>query len=126
MQNNLSLTLRQIDDAGEMLSRRVFAASDTAPVVGEWRSGLLVSTGSVSISLPYTQIRQCLVRNTHGSAVITVGWTPTTGASGPVVVLGPSDCISFWNQNTGATYGISALTLTSTVLNADYELFLGG
>jgi hypothetical protein len=122
----LSTTLQQLDDEGQTIARRQTSYSDTDPSVGENRVGLLTDTSEATISLPITQPRQVAITNTHASAKITVKWTPTGVAKVTIIILGPGDGIAFWNQNTGATYGISALYLTSDVANATYELFIGG
>lgn len=125
-QNNLSLTLQQLDANGVTLTRRVETFSDTAPTVGEFRVGLLTDTNEATISLPTAQIRQVLLKNTHTSGKITVKWTPNGGAKVTILIVGPGDGIAFWHQATGATYGLSLLTLTTDVSNTTYELFLGG
>lgn len=125
--NSLTTTIQQLDANGFVLSRRVTTSIDTAPIVGDFRGlGLLPTTGATTINLPTAQVRQILLTNTHASAKITVTWTPTTGASVVAGIIGPGDTIGLWNQATGATYGISALSLTSDTTNATYELFLGG
>lgn len=125
-QNNITFSLQQLDANGETLARRTWTSSDAAPTVGEFRQGSLVDTAQATISLPATQIRQLALRNTHASATITAVWTPTTGSSGTVLVLGPNDTIAFVNENTGATYGLSSLKLTASASGTPYELFLGG
>lgn len=126
-QNVLSVTIQQIDDNGQTLARQVETITDTAPIVGDYRGlGLLTTTGSTSITLPTAQVRQLWLRNTHASAKITVTWTPTTGSTATILVLGPNDVIGFWHQSTAATYGVSALSLQSDTINATYQMFLGG
>lgn len=126
-QNILSVTLQQLDGTGATLARRVETITDSAPLVGDFRGlGLLPTTSLTAITLPTAQVRQLWLRNTHATAKVTVTWTPNGGASAVTLILGPNDAIGFWHQATSASYGISALSLTSDTLNATYELFLGG
>lgn len=126
-QNNVTLTIQQLDATGTTVARRVFTSSDTAPTVGEWREGNLINNSLTSISLPVAQVRQVLIRNTHATATITVTWTPNGGASAVAGVIGPGDELSMWSQATGASYGISALSLQSSAAsNTTFEMFLGG
>jgi hypothetical protein len=125
--NVLSLSVQQFDDLDNTLARRVATVTDSSPSAGDFRGkGILTTTSITSIGLPIAQSRQVYVRNTHASAKITVTWTPTTGASATICVLGPGDAIALWSQTTGSTYGISALSLTADITNATYETFVGG
>lgn len=127
-QNNLTLTLQQLDDSGNILARKSQTVSDTDPTIGEWRVGNLPSTAQVTVGLSglITQVRQVLIKNTHASAHITVVWTPNGGTEATVLILGPGDIISFWHTNTGDDFGISSLKLTTDTVNTPYELFIGG
>jgi hypothetical protein len=124
--NNFTSTIQQLDDVGATLARATVTVSDVDPTVGELRAGYLVDTNEATISLPFTQIRQFQLKNTHASAKITVKWTPTTGASATILILGPGDVVAFWHSVTGATYGFSQLKLTSDTAAATYSLYLGG
>lgn len=127
-QNALTWTLQQLDGSGNTLARRVTTITDTAPTTGDYRgSGSLPDNSAHTITLPTTQIRQLYIKNNHSSANITVAWTPNGGASATILVIGPGATLGFWDPNTGSSYGISALTLTSSTNAATpYELFLGG
>lgn len=126
-QNNLTLNLQQLDANGVTQARRSIFSTDNTPSVGDYTGrGLLTSTSLTTLTLPATQIRQILFTNTHISAKITVTWTPTTGSSAVIGVIGPGDVIALWNQTTGTTYGISQMKLQSDTANATFELFLGG
>ena len=126
-QNNLTLTLQQLDGSGNILARKTETVSNTAPVAGEWRVGNLPTTAQATISFTGlgSQVLQLLLKNTHASAKVTVVWTPTTGAEATALIIGPGDIIGFWHTNTGATYGISSLKLTADTTNTTFELFLG-
>lgn len=127
IQNNLSITLQELDVNGQVTTRRVFTVSDTAAVVGEFRSGVLVDTNQVTITVPTTQPRQILFKNTHASAKITVVWTPYGGAEATINKVGPGGIIALWDATAAATgIGVSSLKLTSDTNNATYELFIGG
>ncbi len=125
-QNNLTATIQQLDSVGATLARRVTTYSDIAPSVGDFTAGLLTVLTEVTITLPIAQARQVMIHNTHATAKITVKWTPNGGAKATIIILQPGDMIAFWSPLTGATNGISLLTLTSDTLNATYESFVGG
>lgn len=125
-QNNLTFELKQIDSSEGILARRVFTVSETAPTVGEFRSGILTDTSQTTISLPYTTIRQLLLKNTHATATITVVWTPNGGAEATINKLGPGAALALWDDTTTATgIGITSLKLTASAASTTYELFLG-
>lgn len=127
MQNNLSITLQQLDINGQVLTRAPFTVSDTTPTVGELRSGTLIDTSEATIGLPILQPRQILLKNTHATAKITVKWTPFGGSEVTITKLGPGACIALWDPTAAAaTIGVSNLKLTSDTANATYLLFLGG
>ena len=126
MQNILTTSLQQLDDTGQVMARRVSTFADTSPVAGDWRNAVLIDTNELTLTMPTLQVRQVFLRNTHVSAKITCKWTPYTGASATILILGPGDGIAFWSQATGATYGVSAVKLTSDTALATYEMFLGG
>lgn len=126
-QNNISVTLQQLDDDGEHLARRVFSVSETDPSAGEFRSGILTTTAQTTITLPFATIRQLLVRNTHATAKLTVVLTPNGGAEATVNQVGPSGCVVIWDPTAVASgIGITSLKLTSDTANGTYELFVGG
>lgn len=126
-QNILSLTLQQLDASANVLARSVDTITDSAPTVGEFRgAGTLIDTNEATIGLPITQPRQVFIKNTHATAKITVKWTPTGVAKVTILVLGPGDAIAFWQTSAGATYGVSAVYLTSDTAGATYKLFCGG
>lgn len=125
--NILSTTLQQLDDDDVVLARDVSTITDATPVAGDFRGlGKLIDTNEATIGLPTAAPRQVYIKNTHATAKITVKWTPTGVAKVTILVLGPGDAICFWQTVTGATYGISALYLTSDTANATYKLFIGG
>lgn len=124
--NIFSAKIQELDVNGQTLARREISASDTSATAGEFNSGYLADTSQTTIGLPITQVRQLWLRNTHSSAKITVVWTPNGGASATVIILGPNDQCMFWHNNTGTSYGISSLKLTSDTSAATYELFIGG
>lgn len=128
-QNALTWTIQQLDGSGNTLARRVTTITDTAPTAGDYRGqGSLPDNGAHTITLPTaTSVRQFFIKNNHSSANITVTWTPQGGASAVALVIGPGATLGFWDPNTGSSYGITALSLTSSVNAATpYELFLGG
>lgn len=127
IQNNVSIVLQQLDTNGQVTVRRVFLVSDTAPTVGEFRSGTLIDTNQATISLPITQPRQVLFKNTHATAKVTVVWTPFGGAEATINKIGPGGAILLWDATAAGTgIGVSSLKLTSDTANATYELFIGG
>lgn len=128
-QNNLTYTLQQLDATGTILARRVQTISNTTITTGEWRVGNLPTNGATSISFTglVTQPLQLILKNTAASGTLTVTWTPNGGASATVIVLGPGDIISFWHTASGASFGISALSLQSSLSTGNsYEMFIGG
>lgn len=127
-QNNIVYTFTQLDALGATLVRRQYSLSDTTPTVGDYRGFGVLPTAAleVVVTLPITQCRQVVVKNTHATAKITVKWTPTTGAEVTVAILGPGDAIGLWSQAAGTTYGISTLKLTGDTTATTFELFLGG
>ncbi len=124
--NTFTANIQQLDTNGQTLARRVSPVSDNAATTGEFISGNLINTNLTAITLPVAQARQIWVHNTDSAATITVIWTPTTGASATVAVLGPNDQLMLWHTTTGATKGISALSLTASEANATYEVYVGG
>lgn len=132
-QNNLAITLQQLDNNSIILTRRSENFSYTLPAVGmgEWRIGNLVDTSSHSISLVglVPQVLQLLLKHTGSGSTttITVVWTPYGGSSCTSIVLYPGDMIGFWSVNAATTSnGISALAMTASVANTPFELFIGG
>lgn len=127
-QNNLSVSLQQLDANGVTLARRIENFSYLSPIVGEWRVGNLPDTSSHAISLVglVPQPLQVMLKHTGQTGTITVVWTPNGGSSATVIVLGPGDMIAFWQTTTNAAYGISALALTASVSTTPFELFIGG
>lgn len=126
-QNNISVTLQQLDSNGEHLARRVFSVSEDSPLVGAFRVGVLPDTNQATISLPCTYVQQLLFRNTHATAKVTVVWTPSGGAEATVNKVGPNGVIILWDPTAQATgIGITSLKLTADTVNTTYELFLGG
>lgn len=126
-ENNLSVTIQQLDSSKNTLARRVQTFTESAAVSGTFFAGRLTTTGATTITFPsnVTQVRQLALKNLHASGTITVIWTPTTGASATIAVLGAGAGLFLWDDNTHATAGISALSLTASIANTDYELFLG-
>ena len=129
-QNNLTITLQQLDGTNTVMARRTETFSYPVPLVGmgEWRVGNLVDTAAKSISLVglVPQPLQLICKHTGTTGTITVIWTPTGGASATILVLNPLDMIAFWQITTAVGAGISALSLTASVANTPFELFIGG
>jgi hypothetical protein len=126
-QNNITVTLKQLDTSDQLLARRDYTASDTAPTVGEFRAGYLTDTSQATISLPFTTIRQLLFKNTHATAKITVVFTPNGGAEATINKVGPGGTLILWDGTAAVTgLGITSLKLTSDTAGGTYELFLGG
>lgn len=123
----LTFTLQQLDEDGETLARRQFSVEDDDITAGELRAGYLIDTSQATISVPVTQPRQLLLRNTSASQKITVVWTPYGGAEVTINKLGPGGTIALWDPTAAATgIGVSSLKLTGDVAGATYELFIGG
>lgn len=120
-----TLTLLQTDSIGATLLNRTIQTV-FAGAVGDFFVGNLPNTSLTAITVPASPVLQLYVKNlqpTTGN--LTVTWTPTTGASAVAIVLGPLAWIAFQFPTTAASYGISALSLTASVSNTPYELFLG-
>lgn len=128
-ENNLSITIQQLDSNGQTISRRFITASETAAVTGTFFAGRLTGTSQTTVTMPpnVSQARQILVKNlgASGSGTLTVVWTPTTGAEATVAVLGVDGVIVLWDDAVHATAGISSLKLTASIANTDYEAFIG-
>lgn len=124
-QNNLSLTLQQLDLSGVPILNRALPKFSYDGVTGVFTNGILLDTSAHSQTLPSTQVLQFYFKNTHATAIITITWTPTTGSTATVIRVGPGGTLAFWSTTSTSTVGISALSLTSNTINATYEMFLG-
>lgn len=127
IENDLTLTVQSLDSSGVVFVRRTYTIEDTTPTVGEPRIGVLTDNSQTTINLPKSQIRHLFLKNLDTAAKYTVVWTPNGGSQATILVLGPGDSIAFWHTNTGSSYGISSLKLTSDTSQTQYfELFVGG
>lgn len=125
--NNITWALQQLDGLVRTLASRTVTLSDPAATVGDFRGiGVLPDTTLTTITLPIAQVRQLELRNLHATAKITVTWTPATGVSAVILILGPGDGLCFWQQSSGTTLGITQLKLQSDTNVTQYEMFLGG
>lgn len=126
--NALTLLLNQQDANGVSILNRTIGAISYAGGLGQFLVGDLEDTSAHSQAFPSTiaTINQFYFKNTHATAVITVTWTHTTGASAVVQAVAPGGVIAFWNPVVTSPAGITALSLTSDTANATFEMFLGG
>ena len=126
-QNNLTFVLNQQDSNGVNILNRTIGAVAYAGLVGQFRSGLLATTGATTIEVPTTNIGQFFFKNTHATANITLRWTPTA-ATGSVIAttLTPGSVLALWQAVSGSSGAITAMTGTSDVASGTYEIFLGG
>lgn len=122
-QNNLALSLTQQDASGTNILKRLIEVT-YAGVVGDYKNGILTSTGATAITVPTTNVMQFLFRNTHATANIVLN---LTGATGTALIKVPAlGAVAIWAASTGASGAITAITGTADVVNATYEMFLGG
>lgn len=127
-QNNLSLVLNQQDVNGVNILNRIIGATGYASgTVGEFMQGNLTTTGATSQTLPKSVILQYLFVNTHATANVTVSWTPES-ATGSVIAgkVGPGGILAYWQTVSGASGGITAISLTSDTVNTTFSQFFGG
>lgn len=127
-QNNISLVLNQQDINGvNILNRIIGATGYSSGNVGQLTEGNLTGTGSTSQTLPKSTILQYLFVNTHATANITVSWTPES-TTGSVIAskVGPSGILVLWQTTSGASGGITAVSLQSDTANATFQQFFGG
>lgn len=94
--------------------------------------GESITTSPTSITFPYgvTHANFVYVRNT-GPASLTVTWTPSGGASNPVVTLTssgvsgtPGGCILFMEPN--LTLGVTALSLQAITNTTTCDIVIAG
>jgi len=126
--NELTLLLHQEDVNGVAILNRVIGAISYAGGLGQFLVGDLEDTSAHSQTFPstITTVEQFYFKNTHATAIITVTWTHTTGASAVVQAVAPGGVLAFWNPVVTSPTGITALSLQSDVANATFEMFLGG
>ncbi len=127
-QNNLTLTLNQQDANGVNILNRLIGAVTYGGFIGQFVDGNLTTTNPTSQTFPSTLVTalQFYFKNTHATAVITVTWTHTTGASAVVQAVSPGGVLLFWNTAATSPIAITALSLQSDTANATFEYFLGG
>jgi len=85
-----------------------------------------IGTSATAISLPIPLVQFVYVKNLHASNTVTVSWTPSGGASNPVIVLQPGSVIILLEANPVPGSGITALSLQASVANTPVEYILGG
>jgi hypothetical protein len=125
-QNNLSLVVNQQDLNGVSIVNRIIGAITYDGVAGEFHNGILTTTSLTALDLPTANVLQFYFKNTHASAVITITATVQGGASQVVTKVQPGSVFANWSAATSATAGYTAISLTSSVANATFEMFLGG
>ena len=123
-QNNLSLTINQQDTNGVNILNRLFGPVAASATVGEFINGILTTTGATALTLPTTNIVQFFFKNTHATAQINLNITGATGTG--LIRVAPGAVVAIWAPATGASGALTAITGTSDVANATYEVFLGG
>lgn len=126
--NALTLLLHQEDVNGIAILNRTIGAISYGGGIGQFQIGDLEDTAAHSQTFPSTiaTVNQFYFKNTHATAMITLTWTHTTGASCIPQVVPPGGIVSFWHPVTTSPAGITALSLTSDTANATFEMFLGG
>ena len=123
-QNNLSLTINQQDTNGVNILNRLIGPIAAAGTVGEFINGILTTTGATAITVPTTNVDQFFFKNTHATAQINLNLTGATGTA--LIRIAPGAIIAIWAPSTGASGAITAITGTSDVANATYEIYMGG
>src|SRR5271166_2018705 len=83
-----------------------------------------IGTSPTALTLPISPSNFVYIKNLHATNTLTVTWTPTGGASNPVVTLQAGASIVMVEPS-GAS-GISALTVTASGANTNIEYILGG
>lgn len=107
-----------------LVINKTVAAFTFLGTVSTVAEAISVSTSPVVIALPISPVQVLYIRNTHATQTLTVTWTPTGGASNPVITLQPNGYILFGEPN--VTSGISALTVTGSAINTTLEYILVG
>lgn len=107
-----------------LVINKTLAAFSFLGSVSTVAEAITVSTSPVSISLPISPTQVVYIRNTHATQTLLVTWTPTGGASNPVVTLQPNGYILFGEPN--VTSGITALSVTGSAPGTSLEYILVG
>jgi len=71
-------------------------------------------------------VLQFIFYNTHATAVITLVGTLQGGAEQTIVKIQPGGIFINWCASTSATAGFTSLKVQSSVVEATFEMFLGG
>lgn len=126
-QNSVTVVVNQQDASGINILNRVIGAISQSGVAGQFTDGILTTTGATSITVPTTNIYTVVLQNTASTGNITVSWTPLA-ATGSVIAgkIQPGGALVLANPVSGASGAITALSLTSDLVNVTYQLFLGG
>lgn len=82
-----------------------------------------VTNSPTNVSLPVSPCKFLYIKNLDVTATIATTWTPSGGASNPVLTLQPGSAILFIEAAAG---GITALTLTSSASSSAVEIILAG
>lgn len=83
-----------------------------------------IGTATVTFTLPVSPVQFLYVKNLHGSQTVTVTWTPTGGASNPVLTLEPSAALMFCEPASGG--GITAMQVVASGASTPIEYLLAG
>lgn len=81
---------------------------------------------ATGIPLPIAKTVQVYIRNIDPTNSVTVTWTPTPGVTASIITLYPGDQIILWQNTTGVSAGISALSVLASANFCLIEYFLGG
>lgn len=90
----------------------------------EYSQSQNVGTSPTTLSLPLSPTQFLYIKNLSPTATVTVTWTPTGGASNPVLTIQPGGAITYVESNT--TSGITALSVTASALLTPIEYVLLG
>jgi hypothetical protein len=104
--------------------RKVFTGLSTTGTAFSEAQSAVVGTSPTALGLPATPVLFAYIKNLHATQTISVTWTPNGGSSAVILVLQPGSFITFGEANTLS--GVTAITLTGSGANTNYEFILAG
>lgn len=92
--------------------------------VSSFAQSFLLGTSATPINIPSTAAQFVYIRNVPATFTsnVTVTWTPNGGNSATIATLAPGASIIL--SETDTTYGITALSLSASVVNTPIEYIL--
>ena len=87
-------------------------------------TGQIISTSTVTITLPISPTQFLYLKNNSASQAVTAAWTPNGGSSATILVLEPGSAIMWSEVASGG--GITAFTVVSAGTNTPIEYVLLG